>query len=163
MEGTKRRSVWSTLWRVKNKYKSATNQEVKRTNHSYRANHRNKSLAIWQIINENIKKPSSQTEHIPSDPTEMNRYLTYVGSTLAGNVDGTKKMLVNISMSSPKSMFLEGTTAAEVISVVLSMHNRTTCDIYGMSVSLMRKIIDAIELPLGDIINLCSQQGVFPK
>ncbi|KAL3266321.1 hypothetical protein HHI36_010499 [Cryptolaemus montrouzieri] len=51
-----------TIWRVrnddpclqlyrklKNRYKNAIDQEVKPTNHSYIANHTNKSRAIWQV------------------------------------------------------------------------------------------------------------------
>ncbi|KAL3266616.1 hypothetical protein HHI36_010780, partial [Cryptolaemus montrouzieri] len=53
-----------TIRELKNRYKSAIDQEVDQTNHSYIANHTNKSRAMWQVINENIQKPSSQTEKL---------------------------------------------------------------------------------------------------
>ncbi|KAL3271325.1 hypothetical protein HHI36_021813 [Cryptolaemus montrouzieri] len=67
----------------------------------------------------------------------------------------------NTATSDYSSMMLTDTTAQEIMTLVHGMKEKNSVDIYDFSISLLKKIIHAVAVPLSIIINQCFEQEVF--
>ncbi|KAG6440382.1 hypothetical protein O3G_MSEX001260 [Manduca sexta] len=61
------------------------------------------------------------------------------------------------------TFFLNPTTPEEVSKIILSLKNTTSTGIDNLSTNIIKKVHSIICYPLSFIINLCFEEGVFPK
>lgn len=125
------------------------------------------SKTTWKVIKLNTDAPVGAEDGSSLAANEMNKFFSDVAGSVGpmGIGSGSKFMeyLKNVKLSDPSSMFLHETTPEEILKVVSKMKNKSSCDVYGCSVSLLKRIIYTVVDPLCHLVNLCFKQGIFPR
>ncbi|KAL3282516.1 hypothetical protein HHI36_005698 [Cryptolaemus montrouzieri] len=103
-------------------------KSIRQENFSFITNCTDRGKAIWQVINETIKRKNTQNEQLLK-AAELNKYFANVGSAaIAASLDHAKDIMKKIFTLSPTSMF-RGTTPSEIVDVVSGLQYKTSCDI----------------------------------
>ena len=87
-----------------------------------------------------------------------------VGPNLANNIRTLSNSHVYDFMKdkSEKSMFVEDVTTNEIIKIVNSFKNKSSCDVNGISMYILKNVFIAVVQPFKYICNLSLNKGVFP-
>ncbi|KAL3279881.1 hypothetical protein HHI36_017387, partial [Cryptolaemus montrouzieri] len=107
---------------------------------------------VWKIINENIKPEKYSEENSSIDAEYLNEKFLSIAERLvpeaAINLDESRRILNVVPVLGPDSMMLFEVTEEEIIAEVSRMKPRTSRDIYGFRVVLLKRIITIIVPPL---------------
>lgn len=150
---------------LKRKLRDEIEMELKIENEKIINSSENKSKAIWSIINENTKQ---KCEHPPSTLTadDFNSFFVEIGKKLTEHQKISEHKydtyLTKMNFNINNSIFLFDTNPHEIINEVSKMKAKTSRDIYGLSMKLIKEVIEHLAEPLSYIINLCFFQGIFP-
>ena len=60
-------------------------------------------------------------------------------------------------------MFVEDVTTNEIIKIVNNFKNKSSCDVNGISMNILKKVFIAVVQPFKYICNLSLNKGVFPE
>ncbi|XP_045474969.1 uncharacterized protein LOC123680892 [Harmonia axyridis] len=125
----------------------------------------NKNRAIWKFINSKIKGKTKTNNAKLLSEEDFSVYFSTIAEKV-GRQDSAPEtsddFLKKKIIRNPKSFFLTPTTPEEVKRAVSEMKKKTSRDIYGFSVSLLKEVIDYLADPLSELINSCFQKGYFP-
>ena len=93
--------------------------------------------------------------------------ISYIGKELAAKIDPPANDDASIhdylEDKNKNCMFLSPTTEDEVIGIVKTCKHKTSTDSNDLSMSVIKKVIQPITLPLTAIFNMSFQTGVFPS
>ena len=131
---------------------------------------------IWQVINNvrNIQSnKSSEIESIKvdgklvSDKQDIcnlfNKHFAQVGKKVSSTVLQTQNSYHDfLPPACPKSMFFEPVSPYFICDTINSMLGKQSCDINGVSISLIKEVANEISEPLAHIYNLSIEHGIFP-
>lgn len=81
-------------------------------------------------------------------------------STLS-QATNTVQMMADINTQC--SLFFRPVVPQDIVSVIRSLKNKKSEDIYGISTYILKLCAECIAYPLCEIINTCIEKGVFPK
>lgn len=145
---------------------------------------KNKSKAIWQVIkNETYtnKKPSTNNIQLKSDDGNTtisdpyivaNIFINYFRNSYKQNYVNRNRNTTDID---PLDLFkiqnkvytqtfiLENITESEIVDVVKTLNNTSSCGWDELPTHLIKKCIHAIKSPLADIFNNSYHTGTFPE
>jgi hypothetical protein len=132
----------------------------------------------WDLLKETAlgTKPNNEiTEIFDEDrylnkPEEMansfNRFFSTIGTTIRDNIPQFSKnptdFIPEYDPNKPKLSF-ERVGPIWLSDVVKSMPNKSSTDLDGLSIKILKQIIDRISVPLVHIFNLSFDTGVFPE
>ena len=125
----------------------------------------NPARAMWDIINEHRGMSKSHHSHSPSiDPNKFNTYFSDIASDLVKdipklNIDPSHR--INCPTVTNKFVFKE-VSFNQVRDIIDNMKNKSSRDIFGLSVKLIKSVKNIILLPLTKLINLCFKKNCFP-
>lgn len=159
------KEFWNTKYlQLKRTYRVKVVTAKKEANTRFIQNANNPCKAAWNIVNSHRKTNVSMA--CTSSPDEINSYFINVVDKIADGFPnnhvrhGTVLGLpINnlIQMVSWKEI-----TPGQLISIVKGFKSTTSPDYYGLTVQLLREIVEYIAHPLCILINTCLAEGVFP-
>lgn len=153
--------------RLKEAYKNSVDSAVRSDYLEQIRMSKQVSKTTWRVIKLNTDAPVSAEKGSSLAANDMNKFFSDVAGSVGpkgiGSGSECMKYLKNVKLSDPSSMFLHDTTPEEILKVVAKMKNKSSCDVYGCSVSLLKRIIYTVVDPLCHLVNLCFKQGIFPR
>ena len=95
----------------------------------------------------------------------FNNFFVNVGPTLAKKIKPSEKGSIHdyLDQRNVNSMFLNPVTEEEVYKIVKLFKSKTSNDFVNLNMSLIKKVIDCIKLPLCNICNVSFVTGTFPE
>jgi hypothetical protein len=111
-----------------------------------------------------IKINGENTNDKSKIANEFNNFFSTVGSRIAEEVAPIDRDPISFVQAAPDVPTLEmgGTGSIEVLNILKAMEKKSSPDLDGISLSLLKSIANEISTPLGDIFNLSLETGVFP-
>ena len=129
----------------------------------------------WAVINQvlNKNKPDGLPNkfnidnNVISDKYKIseafNNFFVNIGSNLAKNISNdTDDPISFMSPQTPGSMFINPVNVTELSEIILSLNNSSP-GWDGLDTNIIKKSSGLIVHPLVYVINLCIEQGIFPK
>ena len=134
----------------------------------------------WKILNTIINKRQNESSYpdsfITGGITVSNKndieygfyhFFANIGKELAANIDPPANDDASIhdylEDKNKNRVFLSPTSEDEVIGIVKTCKQKTSTDSNHLSMSVIKKVIQPITLPLAAIFNMSFQTGVFPS
>jgi Reverse transcriptase (RNA-dependent DNA polymerase) len=95
----------------------------------------------------------------------FNEFFSTVGNEISNSVQSIDKSPLNFMPDNPNVplLLLENTVPSQVISVIKSFESKSSSDIDGISIKLLKFIAVEISVPLSHIFNLSLSSGTFPE
>ena len=94
----------------------------------------------------------------------FNEYFASIGADSVRNIPPSDKSFSDfLPASNTDSMFISPLSSLEVIDILSAFKSKKSCDINGISASLLKRVRYQIATPLAHIINLSFESGIFPK
>ncbi|XP_039285442.1 uncharacterized protein LOC120351628 [Nilaparvata lugens] len=130
----------------------------------------NKCKAAWDLV-KSISGPSKQSlkPRVKASPDEFNNFLIREVEKIVSALPETDRSQVAAGrlFQQPRDGTLEmeewdPVTPEDIIQMVSHFRNKKTQDIYGMSIDLLKSIIDVIAHPLSVVLNACLSKGYIP-
>jgi hypothetical protein len=165
-----RDKIYSLYLEVKKKYRLELDKAKRDATAKFIQDSVNPCKAAWNVINCN-RKPAPISKCAIS-PDEMNQYFLESVKKIADIIPGDSECAVSlVSLRKNKHTGADRPlwnnwkeiTPQEIIKTVSGFKTSNSKDIYGMSVELLKKIINSIADPLALIYNACLSKGVFPE
>lgn len=121
----------------------------------------NPCKAAWNMVNNQQKKdPVSKCS---ASPDEVNNYFIQSVEAIVGDMpDRSIEAATNVVRPTQEWTTWREVSIADVKKSVSRFKSSPSLDVYGMSASLLKEIIDPIAEALTRIFNMCLRQGVFP-
>ena len=138
---------------------------------------KNSFKKTWQSINYVLNRTRKKSEFPSSflvngenitDPKEiadkMNEFFTNIGPNLAKEINQDNKPHFSsyLTEQSPSHFYIEYTDAEKVEAIILSLANKDSVGIDGMSTTFLKRICEPISRPLSFIVNQSLFSGIFP-
>ena len=154
---------------LKNAEKSHFNGLIKMYKHNIKD--------TWKVLNSVIRgvaNPSKIPETFMENNIEVrdkkdiadgfNNFFINVGPLLAEQIQKPPNIEVEDYMPVPNqnTMFLDPVTEVEINNVVKTFGNKTSEDCHGISMSVIKQLVNYLAEPMAHISNLSFQTGVFP-
>jgi hypothetical protein len=131
----------------------------------------------WELLKEATigSKQSKKTERISvggiviSDPLqiaeEFNTFFTSIGSSISESVRPTAVDPIDLMPDLPilNGLNLSNIDPNELCDLVKTFETKTSCDLDGISIRLLKHIVHSISIPLAHIFNLSLTSGTFPS
>lgn len=160
--------LFTMLKSLKSQYRSALRQAKKLKNEEMIEKSTNKCKTAWTIINKAAGKNKHSGIQTNSTPDDFNQYFVTSVEDISAKVNsstiGAGQCLQKVNLVKPDTGCVFSTVETDqVLSIVMSLKNSTTKDVYGMSSNLLKEIVFIILRPLTFCINKCIMEGVFPK
>lgn len=152
------RDSFEAYQRYKGYYKRVIAEDQQLLNSKYIETARNPQRAMWHIINKNRNQLKKTKNESSLTADELNGYFVGVGASVGGQGTPCKER----RPSSYQSMYMQGTTADEIIRITAALKPKTSNDCYGMNVALIKEIVETIAEPLAQLFNQSVTTGVFP-
>lgn len=120
---------------------------------------------MWQIINESVNKSKNACDNSAfcnMDVNDLNNFFVNLGPDAVKNVKprGTYKQYLRNRIIN--SFFIENVTPDEIIAVSKLIQSKLSCGHDGLSMKLIKGIIDSISVPLAKIFSKSFSSGCFP-
>ncbi|KAK9693114.1 hypothetical protein QE152_g34430 [Popillia japonica] len=144
----------ATLYRqLKKDYARKVTQEKQRATTRYIQNAENKMKAIWSVINKCSSKSATSKDISDSlDCESINKYFSLIGEETIAMIDGPNQHPIDLMQSgyqqTEHSIFMAPVTQEEVCQIIKGLYNKTSRDVYGVSVHLLRYVGDVLISPL---------------
>lgn len=131
-------------------------------NDFYIANSTNKCKAAWSIINAK-RKSSSKSMGFGISPDTFNAYFVNVANDLVKD-NGSNQLVIDArTRQVPCSFSFENVSCVIVREAIDSLKNKSSSDIYGLSVELLKSVKDILISPLSKLINAVINESVYPS
>jgi len=150
----------------KSLYIDRLNTTRKQSNATFINNSSNKSKAMWSVIK---RETTNTIKSSPGDgkltANSLNQYFTDTSKfkALQGQTKDSIELLHNVEVNTTKSMYINFVEIDDIRTIIRRMKNKKSQDIYGFSVSILKKVENELIHPLTYLINMCISQGVFPN
>uniref|UniRef100_A0A8C6WF21 Reverse transcriptase domain-containing protein n=1 Tax=Neogobius melanostomus TaxID=47308 RepID=A0A8C6WF21_9GOBI len=162
------------------KYKNKLTSIIKKCKRSYYRNmieaNKNTMKGLWKVLNQAISKNSKTASYpdymIKNDEkiTEgknivnaFNDYFVNIGPHLASKIAKTNNDATKYKNINAHSFFLKATNENEVIKIVKAFKNKKSTDWNDFDMTMIKKVIQNISVPLTHICNLSFSTGEFPN
>lgn len=127
-------------------------------------NHINNAKALWSLVN--VKSPNSCTTQI--SPEIFSAFFSSTADELLNRLPPPNLDPINIANNMhderKRNVFaFKLVSPVEVRDVVAGLRSSGSKDIYGLTTSLLKSIIDTVVSPLTKLINDSISEGVFPS
>jgi hypothetical protein len=131
----------------------------------------------WELLKEvtvgtkhqkKIDKITVNGEQI-SDPSliaeEFNSFFTNIGKTISDSVRPTSVDPIDLMPEYPNLNDLEFTEVGpnHLCEIIKTFETKSSCDLDGISIKLLKHVIFAVSVPLSHIFNLSLASGTFPS
>jgi hypothetical protein len=126
----------------------------------------------WDLINSALNRPSvlPKVEELKVNnvtvinPTEIANTFTEAGVNIANSVNETSVPPEEFLGDTLAPEFQLGRTSpAEIVNIIRYFESKSSSDIHGISVGLLKEIAIEISFPLAHIFNLSLETGTFPE
>ncbi len=138
---------------------------------------RNNPRKTWEILKEvttgrDPRQPISEittNTEILSDPPliaeEFNSFFSSIGSKIANSIPPSRTDPLSYLPDNPNvpELNLNQTGPSQIIDLLKTFDNKSTPDIDGISIKLLKFVSHEIAVPLSHIFNLSITLGVFPN
>lgn len=153
--------------RLKKLLKESIVQSIKEKNAEKINRGANKIQAMWRIINQESRKkgdisPSSEETDLTAD-CFGSHFIAAAHSQARPSPRASLDLLNNSKLHVSESLYVFPVTEDEILKLAANLKNKDSKYIYGMSTSLLKKIVPYIEEPLSRVFNDCIDQGIFPS
>ena len=111
-----------------------------------------------------IQKIKTQNSGITAD--NFNEYFASIASNLVSEIpvsDANPVDNLNHIQRPPTSFDFAEVTFNEIRDIINNLKNKTSRDIFGINVNLIKSVKNVIIAPLTKLINLCFKENVFPS
>lgn len=149
----------------KKQYKQAIKEAKVLANDRAINSARNPTKTMWNIINKQRKINKS----IPStdiSPDRFNRFFTGIAHDLIREIPGSHmdplEHLKNFSPPTGCFSFSE-ITFNDMREIINNLKNKSSQDVFGLSVNLIKIIKNLIIIPLTKLVNMCFRYNIFPS
>jgi hypothetical protein len=153
-------------WRqLKSSYNNLIIQAKRNFNSNVIGNATNQNKAAWQVINKEIGH-SRDVPDLPFTSDNLNKYFIDSIADLVSNLDPTPSTALPLLCKFPASVSpfkWKWVTEYEIRQIIKNLKYSKCTDVYGLSVNLIKELVNIIDKPLALIINSCFQSGIFPK
>lgn len=152
---------------LKKNYKSSIQKAKLNYNTTYINRSSNKCKAAWHVIKNNCQN-STKSAKINISPNALNNYfidsVTDIKLKIGASTAGSQVMSKN-NVTGPTSVLFSWTpvTTGSVLEATKRLNNSNSLDVYNISNSLLKKLMPSIVEPLTVCINMCLEEGVFPR
>lgn len=161
-------------------YAKNLNKVIARAKYLYELNKvqkiQNNSRKLWEFVKKKLNKNkvgnSNCIDYIEengekiSNPKDIadtfNNFFSNIGPKLAKEIIKPKNAHVKEPISNNRTIYLKPTNAAEIQRILSEMSNKAG-GVDGISMKVLKTIIDFIRTPLADIFNSCIEKGIWPK
>lgn len=152
------------LTNLRKLYRRRLTEARRAANAKYIAEAGNPCKAAWNLINR-YKLEDRELDKGFATPSEFNTHFLesveeIVSSIPPGGVEVEDYLMDGAAEGLEFSW--KPITGADVVSTVLAFKNSASEDIYGMTTSIMKQVVDVIAPVLVFLINSCLLMGVFP-
>lgn len=148
--------------RMKKHYEAESNKAKKEANSRIIQEAENKILAAWQLVKiETGKATHKNSEKSIVTAESLNNKFLEVGKTISNSAN-IEDPICLMKKFSTNSMFFSYATTEEVSKIIKNLKSKTTKDIYGLSVTLLKEIEPILSKHLSHVINKCLSEGIFP-
>lgn len=148
----------------KRKYREAIHKAKIAANDSFIGRSGNHIKSMWQVINKNIGNSKKNTESGKLSCDDFNDYFLNIAQELVQGVPDSDadplEYLKTINAFAPFT-FSE-VTFNEVREIIDGLKNKTSRDIYGLNVKIIKSVKNLILVPLTKLVNFCMREGTFP-
>lgn len=130
---------------------------------------------VWKLMNSIIKNTATKKAY-PDSFIDGNRCI----NNMADIVDRFNEYFVSVGKNcdnhlmdhcfieknnarNPNSFFVSAVETKEIIDIVKAFKNKTSTDSNGIDMTIVKKVINSIAVPLTYICNLSFTTGTFPQ
>ena len=139
-------------------------------------NHKNNIKETWKVLNSIVNKTYKNCKKCPTTFFEngdkltgkniadgFNNFFTNIGPELASAIPSQCNTINSyLGKREIHSMFLRSTNELEIMEIVRNFKSKTSVDLNGMSMALIKDIIFYVIHPLTYICNKSFDEGIFP-
>lgn len=161
-------------------YKNKLNQLIKNTKKQYFKNmidrNKNTSKNLWDAVNilcksnktgKEINKINTENGDVLTNKkqitNEFNNYYSTLGEKYANKITCPKNYQEVNKMEMENSMYLTGTTEAEIIKIISELKKKKAPGHDDIRAETLIEISGEISAPLSFLINSCFKAGYFPE
>ena len=132
--------------------------------------------STWKVLNKimNKVKPHNKIDHVHindkevKDPSDIanafNSFFSSIGPDLASKIRCNNLHFSKfLSRRLTKTIFFDITTQSEIVNIVKSLQPKTSTGYDGLSMKLLKQIIQSIAQPLEYIFNISLSCGICPS
>lgn len=156
----------NALKAAKYRYEQLIIKHKKVEAHKQILNSTNRPKTIWKFINQICGRSMSKPDFCPNSADDFNNFFSTTAENIISTLQTPDKNYLdymnNLNINIVNSVFFSPVTEAEVASVINSLKNSNSTDIYGYSVNTFKENIKLLVKPITYIINLILETGVFP-
>ena len=93
----------------------------------------------------------------------FNKFFTNIGPNLANKIKTSQTPFESfMPQSNQSNMYLNPTTETEIINIVKNINSKTSYDVDGLNMTLVKQVMNAVISPFTHICNSSFLQGIFP-
>ena len=161
------------------KYRNLYNSLIRNSKKLYYENSLNMAKKdpkkTWKILKEalNLTTSNNKVEKLTTNgitttnPVEIanqfNNFFADVGTSISNSTHPTKVLPESFIQHTDKpDLVLNQTSPESIINILKLLKPKTSADIDGISIKLLKTLAQEISVPLSHIFNLSLNQGVFP-
>ena len=156
-------------WESYKEYKNKLNKLIKTRKQLYYSGiinrHRKDARVMWQIINTNINGGSkcNRDNFLSFNNVDyLNDYFVNLGSNAIKNIKSQGSFKQYLNNRIVDSLFIEAILPQEIINVTNILKPKLSCGHDGLSVKLIKSIINTIAVPSAKIFIKSFISGIFP-
>ena len=149
------------------RYKEADCAAKKEANSDFIRRSDNPVGAAWKIVNENR---GAARRAAPPDisASDFNDFFSTIADKILRDIPDTNIEAANFLQRMEVLFPVEGFSFSEVTFIqvrnaIEKLKNKHSLDIYGTSVTLLKKLKDTYIIPLTKLVNCCIREGVYPS
>lgn len=161
-----RETFYQDYLRIKKLY-SARVQEAKRvSNQNFIEQAHNPCKAAWDLVNVHRSRKSPVTKLV--GPDEFNNFFADSVIEIVNEIPKSDYDPLQIG-GLIDSEYCNGffhwreTSPEHILKLVRGFKNSSSQDVYGVSIVVLKEVIDVLAAPLAKVINMCLKSGTFPN
>lgn len=149
-------------------YKRKVDAAKKISNANFIKSSSNQCQAAWQLVNSSRNHTSGaggSTLKCTASPDEFNDYLLDTVDSIVNSMPpslGISRAAEGVPLAPSRMRSWKQVSPLELVKIVKAYKNSNSSDVNGMSISLLKCIIEEIAHPLAVAINRCLFSGQFP-
>lgn len=149
--------------RYKNRYRREIHNSKYRAHDEYIKNSNNPQCAMWDIIKDSSQKTNAP-QNCALNANDFNNFFINIADEVIKSVPDVNKDPLDYININNKSLFkFREVTFNEVRASISKLKNTKSKDHYGISVKIVKTLVNLICIPFTKLINLCIKANLFPN